>query len=76
MGRAIAPSAADGHAGLGLLCALTTSAAAAGGNAYVQTNLVSDQPGVAQSPTRTWSTRGALGELDHRRSGSRTTAPS
>jgi uncharacterized protein (TIGR03118 family) len=33
--------------GVGLLCALTTSAAAAGGNAYVQTNLVSDQPGVA-----------------------------
>src|SRR4051794_353964 len=33
--------------GLGLLCALGTSAAAAADNAYVQTNLVSDQPGVA-----------------------------
>src|SRR5690348_16812277 len=33
--------------GVALLCALGTSVAAAAGNSYVQTNLLSDQPGVA-----------------------------
>ena len=58
--------------------ALAAAAAASGrqpGNAYHQTNLVSDLPGVARSPIPTWSTPGAWPPARRRRRGWPTTAP-